>query len=314
MLAVFSFRRSSACAGYLLPGCQMKYSIAEIGFDVSLDSHDNIPANGNDLSPTIENNISNVPWRDEHIKTVRTVQLHSADRLPPVGGNLIWDGDTCTVKKSADTEIRIYHDPVLRRPYAIYSQDAAHGIHVLCRRDWLEQYCRTVYLFNVFALEKQLIQYGRIVFHSCYIRTGGVGLLFSGDSGAGKSTQGSLWEKYMQAEVINGDRSVLGQRDGEWTVYGFPFCGTSGISRNVTCPLNGIVFVRQAKENSIRKLDPAQAQMMIWQQCTVNQWDIEFVDASLELTAKLAESLPVYELSCKPDEGAVLCVKEALGL
>ncbi|WP_370839368.1 hypothetical protein [Intestinibacter bartlettii] len=32
------------------------------------------------------------------------------------------------------------------------------------------------------------------------------GILFSAPSGTGKSTQADLWEKYENAEIINGDR------------------------------------------------------------------------------------------------------------
>ena len=53
---------------------------------------------------------------------------------------------------------------------------------------------------------------------------------------------------------------------------------------------------------------------LLWSQITVNQWNAEFVDKALKLVDQIAAEIPIYQLCCTPDERAVICVKEMLGL
>ena len=77
---------------------------------------------------------------------------------------------------------------------------------------------------------------GMLVLHSSYIVTRQEqGILFSGPSGIGKSTQAALWQRYAGAEIVNGDRALV--RPDTGTVSGVFYAGTSGISRNVTASL-----------------------------------------------------------------------------
>ena len=70
---------------------------------------------------------------------------------------------------------------------------------------------------------------GMLVLHSAYIITRqGQGILFSGPSGIGKSTQAALWQRYAGAEIVNGDRALV--RPDTGTVSGVFYAGTSGIS------------------------------------------------------------------------------------
>lgn len=62
-------------------------------------------------------------------------------------------------------------------------------------------------LFDIFA------DVGMLVLHSAYIVTrGGEGILFSGPSGIGKSTQAALWERFAGARTVNGDRALVPAR------------------------------------------------------------------------------------------------------
>ena len=76
-------------------------------------------------------------------------------------------------------------------------------------------------LFDIFA------DAGMLVLHSSYIVTRtGEGILFSGPSGIGKSTQAALWERFAGARTINGDRGLV--CPAARTVSGIFYAGTSG--------------------------------------------------------------------------------------
>lgn len=262
----------------------------------------------------IEEYLDNKYWRTQETSEENVVNIYPVAQLPPVGEQIVWETDICTVKISGEAEVRIYHDGIIKRPYAIYSESQKKGIHVWVDENWLKRYYYTNYVFNICAVEKLLIRNKKAIFHCCYVKIDESAILFSGDSGIGKSTQGALWEKYMGASVINGDRAVLGKKTGCWHAFGFPFSGTSGICHNVTSPLKGIIFLRQAKENKIHRLDPAEAGKRLWSQFTINQWDAGFVGTALQLINEIASEIPIYELYCTPDERAVVCTRKMLGL
>lgn len=99
---------------------------------------------------------------------------------------------------------------------------------------------------------------GMLVLHSAYIVTRqGEGILFSGPSGIGKSTQAALWQRYGAAQTVNGDRALV--RPDTGTVSGVMYAGTSGICRNVTAPLRAVVLLHQAPESRVTDIRPQEA-------------------------------------------------------
>ena len=85
----------------------------------------------------------------------------------------------------------------------------------------------------------------------------GEGILFSGPSGIGKSTQAALWERFAGARTINGDRGLV--CPAARTVSGIFYAGTSGICQNVTAPLRAVVLLGQAAENRVVRARPQEA-------------------------------------------------------
>ncbi len=156
-----------------------------------------------------------------------------------------------------------------------------------------------------------LADFGMLILHSAYIVTPqGQGLLFSGPSGVGKSTQAELWRQYAGAQVINGDRSLV--RPGDGTVHGILYSGTSGICRNVSTPLRAIVLPVQGAENRVYPLRPKEAFMALVNQCAYYPWAADSAARMTELAAALIGAVPVYGLTCRKDEGAVRALEDYL--
>lgn len=153
--------------------------------------------------------------------------------------------------------------------------------------------------------EKVLSVEKRIILHASCIESRYGGILFSGASGIGKSTQSELWCRYENARLLNGDRPILWKRNGEWRAYGSPYAGSSGVYRNESCPVSAIVMLRQASYCGLRKLQTAEAFRSIFRGLTVNTWDRQFASTASEAAADLAVCVPVYELFCTPDQRAV---------
>lgn len=172
--------------------------------------------------------------------------------------------------------------------------------------------CYTKNLIDLLELESMLLRHDGLLLHSSFIRSRGRGILFTAPSGTGKSTQASLWETHMGAEILNGDRAGLRMRDGQWTAWGLPYAGSSGIYRNDSAPVSAIVVLRQAATNKVTRITPAEAMPLIYPELTIHRWDAGFAMKAVDLLLNLLASVPVYLLECLPDRGAVLTLEEQL--
>lgn len=168
-------------------------------------------------------------------------------------------------------------------------------------------------LFRGMGLEFLMALNRRVILHSSYIAWKGKGIVFSAPSGTGKSTQAELWRKHRPGtEIINGDRSILTCERGIPEVYGLPLCGSSGIAVNKSFPLGAVVVLRQAKTNTVRRLGVREAVSLIYSECGLSLWDRDAAANVLDVVSEIAESVPVYCLSCLPHSSAVDAMERAL--
>lgn len=167
-------------------------------------------------------------------------------------------------------------------------------------------------LFDKIAFEYILYKENTFILHSSYIRYNGKAILFSAPSGTGKSTQADLWHKYENVEIINGDRAAINCNNGVWYAYGLPFSGSSNIYKNITTPIEAIVILRQANENSIRRLNKLEAFKYIYSETTINTWNKDYINTIINLIMDMLECVDVYMLSCKPDRESVNLLKQNL--
>ena len=167
---------------------------------------------------------------------------------------------------------------------------------------------------NLFALEHVFFERGGMILHSSHVNVKGKALLFSAPSGTGKSTQADLWAEYEGAKVMNGDRTLLRKKEGVWTAYGCPMCGTSNIHQQGSEPIYAIVMLEQGKENCVQKLSAGEAFSLIYPQITVPKWKRELVFKAMELIDDLIASIPIYKYSCTKDKDAVTILKRELDL
>lgn len=166
--------------------------------------------------------------------------------------------------------------------------------------------------FKYACFEELLLYNKRFILHSSLVETRLGGILFTGPSGIGKSTQADLWVKHKGARLLNGDRAIFHKEEGGWLAYGSPFAGSSNCHVNEGAAVRAIVVLGQGRKNSLARLSPAEAFIQLYQGTTINHWNTDFVDKVSAMLTELAEQLPVYRLICTPDEGAVAILSEEL--
>ncbi len=180
------------------------------------------------------------------------------------------------------------------------------GVCHYLSREWLkEEIERGNHLENFFCIEKLLMKFDAMILHSCHIQKDGQSILFTAPSGTGKSTQGELWRKYRDAEVINGDRTIIRKREGSWYAYGAPFCGTSNIHLNRQAPIKAIVVLRQAPEDQVELMSGRQAFTAMYSEVTVNSWNDAYVQKALNWVTELLGDIKIYSFLCTKDPEAV---------
>ena len=165
-------------------------------------------------------------------------------------------------------------------------------------------YASELHILHLIAIEQVLIRHNAFLLHSSLVQLNNQGVLFSGPSCIGKSTQASLWQKHLDADILNGDRCIIRKMPDGFYGCGSPWAGTSKIYRRELVPLKGIFLLKQAPENSIRSVG-ADGFARLFNQSIVNTWDTAFVEKLSSLIIEVLTEIPVYELSCQPDEDAV---------
>jgi len=156
--------------------------------------------------------------------------------------------------------------------------------------------------FNLIGCSRKTMS----IHSSCIVYKEGA-ILFLGESGTGKSTQSRLWhECHPETMLLNDDGPFLALRNDRYEVFGSPWSGKTPCYRNLHYPIHAIVRVVQAKSNRITtpsnlkkigiilpSLPPALSK------------EHEMQSYMLAMVSRLIEEIPVLQLECLPDAGAV---------
>lgn len=167
-------------------------------------------------------------------------------------------------------------------------------------------------IYSYLGIEKILLNHQAFYLHASFVKYEDFAILFTAPSGTGKSTQASLWKKYENAEICNGDKTIVRKKGNEYWAYGSPFAGSSGIYKNEKALVKGIVVLSKAPINQITRLSGREAFIALYKQALMNTWDSKFMEKMMNLLLTVVTDIPVYHLMCKPEQEAVKLVKEAL--
>lgn len=166
--------------------------------------------------------------------------------------------------------------------------------------------------FMYLCLEKIYLDFRTLFLHSSFIKYEEYGIAFSAPSGTGKSTHAKLWEEYEDAKIINGDRAALNKINNQWMIHGIPMCGTSGIHHNYCTVLKSIIIIRQAPYNKVSTLSIAEKFRLLFSEISVNNWDVQQTNITMDLIQDLITHVPIYLLECTKEPEAVEVLKNYL--
>jgi hypothetical protein len=182
----------------------------------------------------------------------------------------------------------------------------------------------------------RLTQEKAIELHSCgIVRADGIGNLFVGHSGAGKSTTTRLWTACEDVEVLSDDRIILRRDESDDEVgilrlhdrsaspadpfaqddkpkktsgirmYGTPWHGEAAYASPGSAPLARIFVLQHGHGNILTRLSPSQAVAELFARSFVPFHRHEYVESALEFLQEVVDSVPVYHYAFEPDQRAV---------
>ncbi len=213
-----------------------------------------------------------------------------------------------------------YTDEVCK-PYLSADQTALEDMAVsvgrekfLCEKanhtGYSDGYIEHICLFRAFS--QRLPMQNRFLLHASVVEYQGGGYAFLGRSGAGKSTHTNLWCQYLpSARILNGDKPIVHEQDGEFYAYGTPWQGKENIGYNGKVPLRALCFLEQAQENEISVLPLAESAKRLLLQ-TLLPTDLQNAEATLRLLDECVKTVPCYLLRCDISKAAVRCAFSVL--
>lgn len=138
---------------------------------------------------------------------------------------------------------------------------------------------------------------GAMILHASAVVHDGRALVFTGVSGAGKSTISSmLADAYPHCTKIADELLVLREQDDGWHVAVPPYLGPAGIAHGATAPLAAIHFLVQAGHDAREPMAPAPALRELLRHVLVYVAEPRTAEHVLGLGAALAARVPCFRL------------------
>jgi hypothetical protein len=149
-------------------------------------------------------------------------------------------------------------------------------------------------LLRVF-LSWKLLEHQGFLLHAATVIRDGKAYLFTGRSGAGKSTVATL---SPQGSVLTDEISLLRREKGVWRAYGTPFWGEfKAAGSNSSAPVAGIFRLLQASENRVAALRPMTLIRTLLPNVLFFSAEEESTRKLLEIVCQAATEIPGFNLS-----------------
>lgn len=149
-----------------------------------------------------------------------------------------------------------------------------------------------------------------VLMHASAVVNNGKAYLFLGRSGTGKSTHSRLWlQAIAGTTLLNDDHPIIRiTPQGNAIAYGSPWSGKTACYHNQCAPLGGIVRIKRAPVNRIRRLSLIEAYGSLLTSSAGMAWQKELADSKDRNLQAIIARVPCHTLECLPDEAAAqLC-------
>ena len=150
-------------------------------------------------------------------------------------------------------------------------------------------------------IAEKIEAYDGFLAHGVLADAHGIGCLFLGKSGVGKTTHALLWKTLLKENfhIINGDKPLIRCIDGKFYGYGTPWAGKENIHQNKKIAIENLCFIQRATENSCAFLSKEEALKQMYVR-TYFPRDPEKRMAVIEKLDCFISNVNCYLISCTP--------------
>jgi hypothetical protein len=229
-------------------------------------------------------------------------------------------GQSWSMHKQGNTYYIAYNRPSGERPFWIAkSNEDFSKITIYCNpgMNGSAQEAGAIanpvrYPLDQIILMYYLARHSGILIHASGIEIKQRGYIFAGRSGAGKTTIAMQFLARHYAGLLSDDRVILRKIHHSFRVFGTPWPGKGGITRNMNIPLAGIFFLQHSNHNRIEQVDTRTALEGILPVASIPWYDPGRMNDILQTCEKLIENVPAYMLAFRPDFEVVNVLEEFL--
>jgi hypothetical protein len=241
----------------------------------------------------------------ENGKTDITLRLHEKILVPTVGEKIFESPPIWSLYRHNGTSIlRIFEKMPGYGRTLVVPQDIENTD--LYFDDPTGNYCDPFYGPTMELLMVNYLAQDRgVIIHGCGIKQDDRGLLFVGESGAGKTTMAKIWSQESDVEVLSDDRTLVRKKDDHFVMYGTPWHGEGKFGSPGSAKLDQIFFIQHAKENSILKSNNARSVTQFLKCSFPPLWDVQGMEYSMDVFSDLAAAIHCRMLSFKPDSSII---------
>jgi len=150
------------------------------------------------------------------------------------------------------------------------------------------------------------------LFHACGLDDNGQGLLFIGESGAGKSTTARLWQELHGVTLLSDDRVIVRRRETGYWLCGTPWSGEMETASPRMVRLRHVFLLHHGARNRALPLSPAEVVAQMVRGAFPPFWDRAGMAFTLSFLAALVATVPCDRLEFVPDNSAVRFVRQRI--
>ncbi len=145
-----------------------------------------------------------------------------------------------------------------------------------------------------------LAREGGFLLHSAGAIRNGRAFLFSGVSGAGKTTISRLAP--LDVTLLTDEVSYVRHVDGTYRACGTPFAGElARVGENCSAPIDSLFFLKQGPENRIEPMAKSEAILRLMRNILFFAGDAGLVENVFRSACEFVERVPVRRLTFTPD-------------
>lgn len=137
--------------------------------------------------------------------------------------------------------------------------------------------------------------------HASSVVRNGRAFIFTGISGAGKTTISQLAPQ--DATLLTDEISYIRRSDGGYCAYGTPFAGSLQKSgENISAPIAGVFLLAKGRENYLEPVEAATAARSLLRNILFFARDEDLVNRVFEAAVEFVSRVPVKRLVFTPDD------------